>query len=91
MVSLRKMKAGNHLYIQHMGVIVIVLGLLSQANAQISQGGRPYSFSSTVADSIATRTMPALHVAYQLAVMGGPRIGPTPDRIKSGKRAVPCR
>ncbi len=34
---------------------------------QISQGGRPYSFSSTVADSIATRTMAALDVAALVA------------------------
>ena len=35
--------------------------------AQISQGGRPYSFSRTVIDSIATHTMAALDVATLVA------------------------
>ena len=35
--------------------------------AQISHGGQPYSFSSAVTDSIATRTMAALDVATLVA------------------------
>ncbi len=36
-------------------------------SGQVSQGGRPYSFSSTVIDSIETRSMAALDVAALVA------------------------
>lgn len=52
----------NHFYFKNISMIIAVLGLLSQVEAQISQGGSPYSFSSAVTDSIASRTMPALDV-----------------------------
>ena len=67
MTSVRKMIVRNYLYIKHIGMIVAVLGHLSPVEAQISQGGRPYSFSSTISDSIATRTMAALDVAALIA------------------------
>ena len=57
----------KHLYIKYIGIIVAVLGHLSPVDAQISQGGRPYSFSSTVTDSIRARTMAALDVAALVA------------------------
>ena len=62
MARLMKIMVRNHLYIKHISMIIAVLGLLSQVEAQISQGGSPYSFSSAVTDSIASRTMPALDV-----------------------------
>ncbi len=67
MTRLNKMLVRNHLYIKYIGMIVALLGHLSQVEAQVSQGGLPYSFSSTVADSIATRTMAALDVATLVA------------------------
>ncbi len=48
-------------------MIVAVLGHLSQVAAQVSQGGRPYSFTSSIADSMATSTMGAVDVATLLA------------------------
>ncbi len=66
MVSLRKMMKKNYLYIKQIGIIVALVGHLGPVEAQVSQGGRPYSFSSIVADSIATRTMANLDVAALL-------------------------
>lgn len=60
----------NHLTIKVLPTLLIAgASLLWQRPlmAQISQGGRPYSFSSTVADTIATRTMAALDVAALMA------------------------
>lgn len=57
----------NHFYIKHIGMIVALLGHLSQVEAQISQGGQPFSFSSAVTDSIAIHTMAALDVASLMA------------------------
>ena len=67
MVSLSKMMKWNHRYVTQIGMIIAVLGHLSPVEAQISQGGRPYSFSSAVTDSIATRIMAALDVAALVA------------------------
>ena len=67
MVSPQKMMAGNPLYIKYIGLVVALLGPLSPVVAQISQGGRPTSFSSTLTDAIATRTMAALDVAALMA------------------------
>ena len=55
------------MYFKHIGIILALLGHPSQVEAQISQGGRPYSFSNAVTDSIATRAMPALDVAALVA------------------------
>ncbi len=65
MARLKKMIVRNRL--KYISMIVAVLGHLSPAEAQISQGGQPYSFSSTVIDSIDTRTMAALDVAALVA------------------------
>ena len=48
MPNSRKMMAKNHPHTWHIGMIIALFGHLSQANAQISQGGQPYSFSSTI-------------------------------------------
>ncbi len=57
----------NHLYYKQFVMIFAALGFLTQAEAQISQGGRPHSFSNTVSDSIATRTMAGVDVPALLA------------------------
>jgi len=43
-------------------LIAIILLLLATLNAQISQGGLPYSFTHTVGDSIPTITLPPVNV-----------------------------
>ena len=60
MAELKKMIVRGRFLIKQIGMIVAVLGYQGQVEAQISQGGRPYSFSSAVTDSIAIRTMAAL-------------------------------
>ena len=83
MARLKKMIVRNHLCIKHIGMVVGLLGHLSQAEAQISQGGQPYSFSRTVPDSIATRTMAALDVAALVAEdeMDAAQDSPVPPRF----------
>ena len=41
MARLRDMTKRKHLYIKHIGMIIVLLGHLSSVEAQISQGGRP--------------------------------------------------
>ncbi len=67
MARLKKMMVRDHLYSKYIGMVIVAMGHVNQVEAQISQGGRPYSFSSTVIDSIATRTMAALDVAGLVA------------------------
>ena len=73
----------KHLYIKHIGMIIVLLGHLSSVEGQISQGGQPYGFSSTVADSIATRTMAALDVDALLAedALDAAQDSPVPPRF----------
>ncbi len=67
MISARKKIVRNHPYLKHISIIIAVLGLLGHVEAQISQGGRPYSFSNSIADSMVTSTMDAINVDALLA------------------------
>ena len=78
-----KIMVRNHLYIKHISMIIAVLGHLGQVEAQISQGGSPYSFSGLVSDSIDTRTMAALDVTALVAEdeLEATRSRPAPPRF----------
>lgn len=78
-----KMIVRNHQYSNYVGMIVALLGHLSQVDAQISQGGQPYSFSSAVTDSITAHVTAALDVAALLAEdeLEGAQDSPVPPRF----------